>query len=535
VGLRGAGARPKASAPPEPISHPWDAPGLSRAAKIICFLETLPCSQGALAGTTLKLQPWQKRFIQKVYKTDKEGQRLVRTAVLSVARKNGKSQLAAALCLCALSGPESEERGECYSVACTRFQAGRIFNEMVAIIQRVPWLDQRINIVRFRKELEDTVNGSTFAVLAAEVGPVHGLSPSFVCYDELAQVSSRALFDALSTALGARKDPLMVVISTQSASDLAPMSQLVDYGLRVNRREVEDPHFHLTLFTAPPEDDPWSIATWRKANPALGSFRSLEDVKRLAKQAQRVPSSRASFENLILNRRVDATAQFITADVWALGDAPVNVERLRGRPCFGGLDLSASRDLTAIVLVFFAEDGSYDILCFFWLPDADLRDRGEVDRVPYALWRDEGHLLTVPGKTIDPEVIARKLAELHATYDIKAVGFDRWKVADLQRELGKLGSEVPLVEVGQGYKDQAHCVDTLERLAVEGKLRHGGQPVLKWCVGNARATSDPADNRKLVKQRETDRIDGAVALGMALSVATRHQPEEAWEPLLMVV
>lgn len=150
----------------------------------------------------------------------------MRTAVLSVGRKNGKSQLAAALCLCHLSGPEAELRGECYAVACTRFQAGRIFNEMVAIITRTPWLNKRINIVRFRKELEDMADGSTFAVLAADVAPVHGLNPSFVCYDELAQVPSRALYDALSTALGGRAEPLMLVISTQVETGIRDLAAL---------------------------------------------------------------------------------------------------------------------------------------------------------------------------------------------------------------------------------------------------------------------------------------------------------------------
>ena len=173
--------------------------------------------------------------------------------MLSVSRKNGKTQLAAALCLCALSGPESELRGECYSVACTKDQAGRIFNEMVAIITRTPWLNERINIIRFRRELEDMANGSTFRVLSADVAPVHGLNPNFVCYDELGQVPNRELYDALSTALGGRAQPLMLVISTQAASDIAPMSELVDYGLRIERGEIKDAGFHLTLYTAPPE------------------------------------------------------------------------------------------------------------------------------------------------------------------------------------------------------------------------------------------------------------------------------------------
>ena len=216
--------RPPAAPAVSPEQHPWDAPGLSRAERVIRFVNSLPCTAGPLAGTTLKLRPWQKQFIRAVYRTDKRGHRLVRTAVLSVSRKNGKTQLAAALCLCALSGPGAEARGECYAVACTRFQAGRVFNEMVAIITKTPWLNERINIVRFRKGLEDQVNGSTFDVLSADVAPVHGLSPSFVCYDELAQVPSRALYDALGTALGGRAQPLMLVISTQAARDDAPMA-----------------------------------------------------------------------------------------------------------------------------------------------------------------------------------------------------------------------------------------------------------------------------------------------------------------------
>ena len=178
MGMRGINATSKRPKKRPVISrdvHPWSQPGLSRADRIIRFCETLPVTAGPLAGTKLQLRPWQKRFIKAVYRTDKQGNRAVRTAVLSVARKNGKTQLAAALCLCALSGPEQEPRGECYSVACTRFQAGRIFSEMVAIITRTPWLNDRINIVRFRKELEDLTNGSTFAVLSADVAPVHGL------------------------------------------------------------------------------------------------------------------------------------------------------------------------------------------------------------------------------------------------------------------------------------------------------------------------------------------------------------------------
>ena len=442
-----------------------------------------------------------------------------------MARKCGKTQLAAALCICAMSGPEAEPRGECYAVACTRFQAGRVFNEMVAIITKTPWLDERINVVRFRKELEDQVNGSTFAVLSADVAPVHGLSPSFVCYDELAQVPSRALYHALGTALGGRAQPLMLVISTQAASDTAPMSELVDYGLRVQRAEIADPSFHLTLYTSPPEDNPWKLATWRKANPGLGDFRSLEDVKRLSLQAQRMPSAEMSFRNLILNQRCDAAAQFINMATWKLCGEPVpNNGELKGRPCYAGLDLAASKDMTALILAFAGKDGEFDIVPYCWLPGETLQEAEDRDHMHYQLWARQGHLLTFPGRTTDPKAIALKIAELHGTYNIKGLAYDRWRIEDLTRELGAIGCNVPLVPFGQGFKDLSPAVDVLERLVEEGKLRHGNHPVLAMAAVNAKAEVDAAGNRKLSKRRSTGRIDPLVALCMALGVAARPTP-----------
>jgi phage terminase large subunit-like protein len=538
MGLRGIGASPKRRALERrrgsSKKHPWTAPGLSRAERVIAFVESLPVTAGKFAGTNLKLRLWQRDFIRAVYRTDKAGERIVRTAVLSVGRKNGKTQLAAALALCALSGPEAEPRGECYSVACTRFQAGRVFSEMVAIIQKTRWLAERINIIRFRKELEDLDNGSVFAVLSADVAPVHGLNPSFICYDELAQAPSRALFDALATALGGREQPLMVVISTQAASETAPMSELVDYGLRIERGEISDDTYHLALFSAPMDADPWSLETWKLANPALGDFRSLDDVERLSRQAQRMPSSEASFRNLVLNQRVSVTQQFLTDSVWALGSAPVLAENLKGRPVWAGLDLAATVDLTALVLAFRDDDGGYDILPFCWLP-GDTFEAEDRDRVPYATWVRQGFLERMPGKTTDPAIVARRIAELHGQFGIQGLAYDRWRISDLARELSTIGCDIELVPHGQGFRDMAPAVDVLERLAGEGKLRHGNHPVLRMCAGNARTVSDPAGNRKLDKSKSTGRIDALVALTMALGVASRHEVGEPWSPMLEVV
>lgn len=539
MGLRGPGARAirrkatgqsaqfadEDAAIAVPAPHAWEAEGLSRGEKVCAFMESLPVTSGTLAGTKFKLRPWQRKRILRMYQTNRAGRRQTRTAVWSLGRKNGKTDIAARLALCHLAGPEAEPRGEVYSAANDRFQAGRIFAEICAIIQKTAWLEARISIRRHSKELEDIGEGgtdSTYAALSADVATKHGLSPSFIVYDELGQADSRELFDVLDTAMGARDEPMMLVISTQAARDDAPMSELVDYGLKVERGEVKDASFYLALFTAPADADPWSPKTWKLANPALGDFRSLRDVERLALQAQRMPSREAMFRNLILNQRVDTTAQWLSAAVWKPCAGPVDMDALRGRRCFAGLDLSSSRDLTSLVLNFEDDDGVFDIVPYFWLPDDDLREREDTDNVPYVRWRDEGFLLTCPGKTIDPEAVAMKIAELHGEFTIELLAYDRWRIKHLTRELDKIGCDVPLKEHGQGFKDMSPSIEAVERVIFETKIRHGGHPILQWCASNAKTDRDPAGNRKLNKAKSTGRIDGMVALAMSIGCATAN-------------
>lgn len=546
MGKRGVGAKPKhlhlveGRGPdlfnpggylPKAEPMPWEAPGMSRVDRVVAFLEYLPITQGKLAGQKLCVRPWQRDFLEKVYAEDAEGTRPVRTAVLSMPRKNGKTQIVAGLALCHLLGPEAEARGEVYAAANDRFQSGKTFNEIVAILDECPDLEARVNVVKFRKEIEvltGTGKGSLFAALSADAAGKHGLSPSFIVYDELGQAPKRDLFEALDTAMGARDNPLMVVISTQAADDHAIMSELVDYGHKVNAGEIQDAAFHLTFYGATEGDDPWSPATWAQANPALGDFRSLSDVERQAAQAQRMPSAEHSFRNLILNQRVSAHVRFIAKAEWDLNGAAPSLDALRGRPCFGGLDLSQSRDLTAFVLVFPDEAGHFDVLARFWLPEHGLHEKSEADRVPYDVWVRQGWLTAIPGATVDPAFVAQEIAEAAAEYDLQGLAYDRWRIEDLRRELRQIGAELPLREFGQGFRDMAPAIDTLERLAAEGKLRHGANPVLTMCASNAVIERDAAGNRKLAKHKSTGRIDGMVALAMALGAAGR--PEETSLP-----
>ena len=235
-----------------------------------------------------------------------------------------------------------------------------------------------------------------------------------------------------------------------------------------------------------------------------------------------MPAAEMSFRNLVLNMRCDAAAQFINAATWkACGD---DIATLEGRPCFAGLDLAATRDMTALVLMFGDADGGFDVLPFCWLPGETLQEREDEDRMPYRVWADQGHLLTFPGRTTDPKAVALKIAELHGRFRIEALAFDRWRIEDLKRELRAIGCGVELVPFGQGFRDMAPAVDALERLIEEGKLRHAGHPVLAMAAANTKTELDAAGNRKLSKRRSTGRIDPLVAMAMALGVAARPAP-----------
>ena len=276
---------------------PWEVEGLSRVNRVIAFIESLPITSGVHAGRKFILRPWQKRIIRSIYKTRK-GRRVIKTALITTPRKQGKTALAAALALCHLLGPEAEPRGQCYSAAADREQAAIIFREMVAIVYLMPEFSERCHVKALPREIIDNVTGSVYRALSADARKAHGLSPSFAIYDELAQARDRTLFDNLSSGTGARSEPLVIVISTQSPDPHHILSELVDYGQSVLDVTIEDESFHATIYAAPPDSDPWSVKTWRKCNPALGDFRSLGEFRQFAAQAKRMPSKENVFRNL---------------------------------------------------------------------------------------------------------------------------------------------------------------------------------------------------------------------------------------------
>ncbi len=523
MGLRGPGAKAKARAPAasdEPPFKPWEAL-TDRAEKVIAFIETLPITSGVFAGKKFKLRGWQKRWIKRAYRT-RRGKRVVRTALLTMPRKNGKTQLVAALALCHLIGPECESRGQVYSAAADRDQAAIMFREMEAIIAATPWMVARCNIQRFAKKIEDLESGSVYAALSSDARKAHGLSPSFFAYDELAQAADRQLYDNLSTGTGARAEPLGIVISTQSSDPLHVMSELVEYGRQVELGAVKDETFLPTIYAAPLDADPWDEKVWAACNPALGDFRSIDEMRAFAFKAKRNPSAEAAFRNLYLNQQVDPLVHFLAPADWKACAAVPDYEKLRGRECFGGLDLSLRQDLTALVLTFPDGVGGEDVLSWFWLPQDGIVEKSERDRVPYDLWAKQGLIELTPGRVVDTRYVARRLAAILAAFRLIGLAFDRWRIEEFKKTLADEGIELPLVEYGQGYKDMAPALDAVESAVVNHTLRHGGHPVLTWCSTNCVVEIDPAGNRKLTKEKSRGRIDGIVALAMAKGLAQRE-------------
>jgi len=497
----------------------WQKPGLGRAGRVIAFLESLPVTKGIRAGKKLKLLPGQVEFVTALYgRTAPDGRRLIRLAIKSEPRGNGKTGLLAGLALCHLLGPECEARGEIYSCAFNKLQAAIIFAEMKAILEAVPAFAARCNVQRYGKIIEVMEGdgaGSSYESLSADDKRAHGLSPTLWIFDEFAQAPNTDLLDNLRTAMGKRRESLGVIISTQAATDQHPLSQMIDDALL-----EQDPSVYVQLAAAPVDADPFDEATWRACNEALGVFLDLEEFKVQAAQAKRLPSFKAKFLNLRLNQRIDATNEFITDPDWQLCAAPVDRKALAGKPCFAGLDLSATTDMSAAVL-FFPHDGS--IVPFFWLPAEGLIERDRKEGGHYRTWRDAGLLETTPGRAINFNAIILRFAEIAAEFKLQAVAYDRAFITVFKRQCEELGVTLPLVEYGQGYVSMSPAVQALEAATLDRRIRHGGHPILRWQVSNAAIEIDPAGNRKVTKKRSTGHVDGLVALLMALGQASREE------------
>ena len=486
---------------------------MTRAARVIAFIERHCLTpDGAHVGKPMVLAEFQKQFIRDVY----DNPAGTRRALLSVSRKNGKTGLIAGLVLAHLVGPEAKLNSQLVSGAMSRDQAALVFNLAAKMVQLSPKLSGLVRIVPSGKRLLGLPLNTEYRALAADGKTAHGLSPVLAILDEIGQVRGPQsdFVDAITTSQGAHEAPVLIAISTQAASDADLLSVWID-----DAKASNDPRIVCALYAAPEGCDLLDESAWKAANPALGIFRSEDDLREQMVQAQRMPSMENTARNLLLNQRVSTESPFVSPDVWkSCGAAVLPFDG----PVYCGLDLSMRTDLTALVIVG-KVDGVWQVVPHFWTPEQGLIERARRDRAPYDVWARQGLLHTCAGATVDYEVVAQDMAAILADLNVQAVAYDRWRIDLLKKELDKIESDLPLVPFGQGYKDMAPALDALEAELLNGRMAHGGHPVLAMCAANAVVTKDPTGARKLDKSRATGRIDGMQALAMAMGVAARAE------------
>jgi len=503
---------------------------MTRGEKVIAFIEKYcRVPSGKLVGRPIKLDRFQKRFIKKIY----DNKVRTRLAILSMARKNGKTALIAGLCLAHIVGPEARLNSQLVSGAMSRDQAALVFDLMVKMINFHPELQARTRIVPSGKRIYGLSKNVEYQALAAEAKTKHGLSPWLVIFDELGQVRGPKddFVEALETAQGAYDDAMQIVISTQAPTDADMLSIWIDDALASGDKATV-----IELHTAPEDADLLDQKAWHKANPALGTFRSEVEMASMAEKAARMPSFENSFRNLYLNQRIDRNTPFISKNVWLSnggethdwGQAEVH----------SGLDLSSTSDLTAHVPI--AQiDGLWEVKPEFWLPEQGLREKSKADRIPYDDWVRQGLIHTTPGKAIEYEYVAHALYRFDQTHNWKSCAFDRWGMKYLKPWLVAAGFteeriEELFVEFGQGFQSMSPALRDTESMLLSGKVRHGNNPVLQMCAQNAVVTMDPAGGRKLNKAKSIGRIDGMVALTMAFGVAPLETEAAEVDVLAMV-
>lgn len=478
--------------------------------------------EGTHVGKSLHLEKFQREFIMDVFRVDKAtGRRVVRQAILTVARKNGKSALTAAITLAALCGPLAEHNTELSSIALTRDQAGLIFRYAYGFIKMNHRLHDRLKVIESRKQVIDSQIGAHYTSLSADAKTQLGRSPRIFLWDEAGAFrQDDELYSNMLTGQGAHTDPLCIILSTEAPSDQDILSELIDYC----ESNPDDESQYLARYSVPDDADQWDERNWHLANPALGKFLNIDEFRQAADKARAMPGRRPKFFNLRLNQRVDAEETFLSKDVWEKQprDGVPSFESLRDMDVSLGIDLAMRRDLSALVFCGVDEE-TQDIITVpaFFMPKLAIAERQEEDKVNYRKWVEMGLLIDPPGNAINFEWVAGWMVKTVEDYNLNVTsgGYDRYKMAHLEKALEDVGAEGLFSAVepfGQGYISMSPALDILESYVYETRLWHGCHPILTWNIANCVVTQDAANNRKLDKSKSYSKIDGAVALAMAL-------------------
>lgn len=503
-----------------PTSH-YDK---QKADKAVKFIEMLPHTKGEWEGQPFWLLPWQEQIIRDIFGVVKEdGYRQFRTAYIEIPKKQGKSELAAAIALYLLYA-DNEPSAEVFSAASDRQQASIVFDVAKRMVEMTPALQKRSKIMTAGKRVVNFSNAGYYQVVSADVGGKHGYSISGLVFDELHTQPNRKLWDVLTKGSGdARRQPLHVAITTAGVERNSICFELHTKSLDLIAGKRIDPTFYPVVYSLPMEED-WTLEkNWYKVNPSLGYTVPVERMREAFLQAQGNPAEESVFRTLRLSQWVGSEVAWIPDNIYKKGDIPIDVRSLEGRECYAGLDLSSSGDITALVLMFppRIEDEKYICLPFFWVPEDTIPLRVQRTSVPYDNWVAQGYMMSTPGNVIDYAYIQNTIEELSLKYHILEIAFDRWGSNMLVERLTEMGLTV--VPFGQGYKDMSPPSREFYEQLMKGNMIHGGNPILRWMCGNVVIEKDPAGNIKPTKSKSADKIDGVVAAIMALDRCIRHE------------
>ena len=507
-----------------PDSH-YDKKKADRAVK---FIEMLPHTKGEWEGRPFWLLPWQEQIIRDLFGIVKaDGFRQFRTAYIEIPKKQGKSELAAAIALYLLYA-DHEPSAEVFSAAADRQQASIVFDVAKRMVEMTPGLQKRSKVMSATKRIVNYSNAGYYQVVSADVGGKHGYSISGLVFDEIHNQPNRKLWDVLTKGSGdARRQALHVAITTAGTDRNSICFELHTKALDILSDRKVDPTFYPVVYSLPMDADWQDEKNWYKVNPSLGYTVPIERMREAYLQSQDNPAEENVFRTLRLCQWVGSTVQWIPDHIYDLGNQPIDKHALRRRDCYAGLDLSSSGDITALVLMFppRTDDEKYIMLPYFWVPEDTVPKRVQQTSVPYDNWVAQGYVQATPGNVIDYAYIQNTIGELSYKYHIREIAFDRWGSNMLVERLTEMGLTV--VPFGQGYKDMSPASRAFYEELMKGNIIHGGNPVMKWMCGNVVIEQDPAGNIKPTKAKSKDKIDGVVAAIMALDRCIRHENEES--------
>ena len=497
-----------------------------KARRVIRFIECLKHTKGEFHGKPFKLLPWQEKIIRDVFGTvrDKDpSMRQYNQVYIEIGKKNGKSELGAALALNMLIN-DDEWKAEVYSCASDRQQAAIVFDVAVDMVRQNPTLSKLIKIIPSTKRMVYQPTGSIYQVLSSEVATKHGLNVSACIFDELHTQPTRALYDVMTQGSGdARKQPLWFFLTTAGTDRNSVCWEVHQKALDILEGRKHDPRFYPVVYGLPDDADWQDEQNWYKCNPSLGYTITIDKVRDAYHKALETPADENMFRQLRLNQWVKQSIRWMPMDKWDECGGNIDPYELEGRACYAGLDLSSTSDLTTLVLVFPPRDENefYMVLPFFWLPEDTLALRVRRDHVMYDQWERQGFIQTTEGNVVHYGAIEKFICELGERYNIREIAYDRWNATQMVQNLEDDG--FTMIPFGQGFRDMSPPTKELMRLVLEHKLAHGGHPVLRWNMDNAFVRTDPAGNLKIDKQKSTEKVDGAVALVMALDRAMKNQ------------